>query len=97
MVEGVVEELELRAEAINGGFDTVKSKAMQGRKKKRNREKLKKNDLMEMKLCYSSLQLFWYNPQYIYIYITITTPAECGTNITNPNPIIPDPDMCTQT
>ena len=56
VVEGVVEELELRAEAINGGFDTVKSKAMQGRKKKRNREKLKKNDLMEMKLCYSSSQ-----------------------------------------
>ena len=55
-VETVVEELKLGAEAINGGFDTVKSKAMQGRKKKRNREKLKKNDLMEMKLCYSSSQ-----------------------------------------
>ena len=56
VVEGVVEELELKAEAINGGFDTMKSKAMQERKKKRNREKLKKNDLMEMKFCYSSLQ-----------------------------------------
>ena len=56
VVEGVVEELELRAKAINGGFDTMKSKAMQGRKKKRNREKLKKNDLMEMKFGYSSLQ-----------------------------------------
>ena len=33
LVEGVVEELEIRAVAINGGSDTVKSKAIQERKK----------------------------------------------------------------
>ena len=32
-MEGVVEELEIRAVAINGGSDTVKSKAIQERKK----------------------------------------------------------------
>ena len=34
VVEGVVEELELRAEAINGGFDTMKSIAMQEERNK---------------------------------------------------------------
>ena len=33
VVVGVVEKLELGAEAINGGFDTMKSNVMQGRRK----------------------------------------------------------------
>ena len=48
VIEGVVEELELGAEAINGGSDTMKSIAMQ---EERNKGKTKKNererDLME--------------------------------------------------
>ena len=40
-VEGVVEELELGAEAINGGSDTMKSNAMQ---EERNKGKIEKNE-----------------------------------------------------
>ena len=37
VVEGVVEELELGAEAINGGSDTMKSIAVQERNKEKQR------------------------------------------------------------
>ena len=37
VVEGVVEELELGAEAINGGSDTMKSIAVQKRNKEKQR------------------------------------------------------------
>ena len=37
-VEGVVEELELGAEAINGGSDTMKSNMRKGNMKKQSKE-----------------------------------------------------------
>ena len=39
VVEGVVEELELGAKAINGGSDTMKSNVLQGRRNRRKTEK----------------------------------------------------------
>ena len=38
-VEGVVEELELGAEAINGGSDTMKSNMRKGNMKKQSKER----------------------------------------------------------
>ena len=39
VVEGVVEELELGVEAINGGSDTMKSNVMERRRNRRKTEK----------------------------------------------------------
>ena len=54
VVEEAVEELELGAEAINGGSDTMKSKAMQYRNEEENKGNLKKrNDSKgNEKFCY---------------------------------------------
>ena len=47
VVEGVVEELELGAEAINGGSDTMKSIAVQERNKGKTQKNERERDLME--------------------------------------------------
>ena len=41
VVEAIVEELELGVKAINGGSDTMKSKAMQNRTRRRKQRKVR--------------------------------------------------------
>ena len=51
VVEGVVEELELRAEAINSGSDTMKSIAVQEERNKGKTEKNERERFDEKKVC----------------------------------------------
>ena len=91
VVEGVVEEPKLGAKAINGGSDTMKSKVMQKRKSKRKTEKDCRKNLMKRK----SVIIYYLIQIQAPIYVTITTSAGCGANLTNSNSMLPDLDMCT--
>ena len=85
VVEGVVEELELGVEAINGGSDTMKSIAMQ---EERNKGKTKKNERERFdgrKLCSYSLL----NQIQAPIYIMVTRSVKSGINLTNSQSISP--------
>ena len=86
VVEGVVEELELGAEAINGGSDTMKSIAVQERNKEkqrstreRERERERERDLMKKSL-YIINQL---NQIQAPIYIKVTISVKSGIILTN--------------